>query len=51
MNDNQFKPTIGEEDVIIQSFKMTKAKKRMKIEPLQDKFNPPDSWRLSYRRG
>jgi len=31
--------------------KMTKAKKRMKIEPLQDKYNPPDSWRLSYRRG
>lgn len=31
--------------------KLSKAKKQQKIEPLFDKFNPPDSWRLSKRRG
>lgn len=31
--------------------KMTKAKKQMKIEPLYDRFNPPNSWRLSRRKG
>ncbi|KAF0682799.1 Aste57867_25098 [Aphanomyces stellatus] len=31
--------------------KLSKAKKAQKIEPLHDRFNPPDSWRLSKRRG
>ena len=31
--------------------KMTKAKRMQKIEPLHDRFNPKDSWRLSKRRG
>jgi len=31
--------------------KMTKAKRREKIEPLHDRFNPKDSWRLSKRKG
>ncbi|ETV98701.1 ATP-dependent helicase HrpA [Aphanomyces invadans] len=31
--------------------KLTKQKKAQKIEPLHDRFNPPDSWRLSKRRG
>ncbi|CAK4652169.1 unnamed protein product [Aphanomyces euteiches] len=31
--------------------KLTKAKKAQKIEPLHDRFNPQDSWRLSKRRG
>jgi ATP-dependent RNA helicase DHX8/PRP22 len=31
--------------------KMTKAKKMQKIEPLYDRFNPKDSWRLSRRKG
>jgi ATP-dependent RNA helicase DHX8/PRP22 len=31
--------------------KLSKAKKQMKIEPLFDRYNPPDSWRLSKRRG
>jgi ATP-dependent RNA helicase DHX8/PRP22 len=31
--------------------KMTKAKRMQKIEPLYDRFNPPNSWRLSKRRG
>ena len=31
--------------------RMSKAKKRMKIEPLFDKYNPPDIWRLSKRKG
>jgi ATP-dependent RNA helicase DHX8/PRP22 len=31
--------------------RMTKAKRMMKIEPLYDRFNPPNSWRLSKRRG
>mmetsp|Transcript_22618 Transcript_22618/g.33821 ORF Transcript_22618/g.33821 Transcript_22618/m.33821 type:complete len:1247 (-) Transcript_22618:260-4000(-) len=31
--------------------KMTKAKKMEKIEPLYDRFNPKDSWRLSRRKG
>ncbi|KDO26216.1 hypothetical protein SPRG_08578 [Saprolegnia parasitica CBS 223.65] len=31
--------------------KMTKQKKAQKIEPLHDRFNPKDSWRLSQRRG
>ena len=31
--------------------KMTKAKRMQKIEPLYDRFNPPDSWRLSKRKG
>jgi ATP-dependent RNA helicase DHX8/PRP22 len=30
---------------------MSKAKRRQKVEPLFDKFNPPDMWRLSKRRG
>ncbi|GMI15054.1 hypothetical protein TrLO_g4123 [Triparma laevis f. longispina] len=30
---------------------MTKAKRMEKIEPLYDRFNPPDSWRLSKRKG
>ncbi|OQS02240.1 ATP-dependent RNA helicase DHX8 [Thraustotheca clavata] len=31
--------------------RMTKQKKAQKIEPLHDRFNPKDSWRLSQRRG
>ena len=31
--------------------KLTKAKRREKIEPLFDRFNPKDSWRLSKRKG
>lgn len=31
--------------------RMSRAKKRVKIEPLFDKFNPPESWRLTKRRG
>lgn len=31
--------------------KMTKAKRLQKIEPLHDRFNPKDSWRLSRRKG
>jgi len=31
--------------------RMTKAKRMMKIEPLYDRFNPPNMWRLSRRRG
>ena len=31
--------------------KMTKAKRMEKIEPLFDRFNPADSWRLSRRKG
>ncbi|CAB9530521.1 splicing factor ATP-dependent RNA helicase [Seminavis robusta] len=31
--------------------KMTKQKRREKIEPLHDRFNPKDSWRLSKRKG
>jgi ATP-dependent RNA helicase DHX8/PRP22 len=31
--------------------KMTKQKRMEKIEPLYDRFNPPDSWRLSKRKG
>ncbi|TYZ68337.1 hypothetical protein PybrP1_000722 [[Pythium] brassicae (nom. inval.)] len=31
--------------------KLTKRKRNEKIEPLYDRFNPPDSWRLSKRRG
>lgn len=31
--------------------KMTKAKRMQKIEPLYDRFNPKDSWRLSRRKG
>lgn len=31
--------------------KMTKAKRMEKIEPLFDRFNPKDSWRLSKRKG
>lgn len=30
---------------------MTKAKRMEKIEPLYDRFNPPDAWRLSRRKG
>eukprot|EP01038_Epipyxis_sp_PR26KG_P008095 gene8095-10964_t len=30
---------------------MSKAKKNEKIEPLYDRFNPPNSWRLSRRKG
>ncbi|GAB9463862.1 ATP-dependent helicase HrpA [Globisporangium polare] len=31
--------------------KLTKRKRNEKIEPLYDRFNPPDAWRLSKRRG
>ncbi|CAM9579809.1 unnamed protein product [Ectocarpus fasciculatus] len=31
--------------------KISKAKRKEKIEPLHDKFNPKDSWRLSKRKG
>mmetsp|Transcript_25210 Transcript_25210/g.36126 ORF Transcript_25210/g.36126 Transcript_25210/m.36126 type:complete len:608 (-) Transcript_25210:287-2110(-) len=31
--------------------KMTRAKRMQKIEPLYDRFNPKDSWRLSKRKG
>jgi ATP-dependent RNA helicase DHX8/PRP22 len=31
--------------------KMTRAKRKEKIEPLHDRFNPKDSWRLSKRKG
>jgi ATP-dependent RNA helicase DHX8/PRP22 len=31
--------------------KITKAKRKEKIEPLFDRFNPKDSWRLSRRKG
>ena len=30
---------------------MSKAKRQEKIEPLYDRFNPKDSWRLSKRKG
>ena len=30
---------------------ITKAKRKEKIEPLYDRFNPKDAWRLSRRRG
>jgi ATP-dependent RNA helicase DHX8/PRP22 len=31
--------------------RLSLAKKRVKIEPLFDKFAPPDAWRLSKRMG
>eukprot|EP01041_Mallomonas_annulata_P002732 gene2732-5380_t len=31
--------------------KLSKAKRQQKIEPLFDKYNPADSWRLSKRKG
>lgn len=31
--------------------KMSKAKRQQKIEPLYDRFNPPNAWRLSKRKG
>lgn len=31
--------------------KLSKRKRNEKIEPLYDRFNPPDAWRLSKRRG
>lgn len=31
--------------------KLSKSKRQQKIEPLFDRHNPPDSWRLSKRRG
>ena len=31
--------------------KLSRAKRREKIEPLYDRFNPPDTWRLTKRRG
>ena len=31
--------------------KLSKAKKAEKIEPLYDRFNPPNAWRLSRRKG
>merc|ERR1712238_172027 len=31
--------------------KITKQKRKEKIEPLHDRFNPKDSWRLSKRKG
>ena len=30
---------------------LSTAKRRQKIEPLYDRFNPEGSWRLSKRRG
>ena len=30
---------------------LSKRKRMERIEPLYDRFNPPDSWRLSKRRG
>ena len=30
---------------------LSRRKRMEKIEPLYDRFNPPDSWRLSRRRG
>lgn len=30
---------------------LSKSKRAQKIEPLYDRFNPPDAWRLSKRRG
>ena len=30
---------------------MNKRKRMERIEPLYDRFNPPESWRLSKRRG
>ena len=31
-------------------YRMSKAKRMQKIEPLYDRFNPPGAWRLSKRR-
>ena len=31
--------------------KLSKAKRQEKIEPLYDRFNPPNAWRLSKRKG
>jgi ATP-dependent RNA helicase DHX8/PRP22 len=31
--------------------KISKAKRRVRIEPLYDRFNPPDTWRLTKRNG
>lgn len=31
--------------------KLSRAKRQQKIEPLFDRYNPPDSWRLSKRKG
>lgn len=31
--------------------KLTRAKRKEKIEPLHDRFNPKDAWRLSKRKG
>jgi ATP-dependent RNA helicase DHX8/PRP22 len=31
--------------------KITKQKRKEKIEPLFDRFNPKDAWRLSRRKG
>ena len=31
--------------------KLSRAKRQQKIEPLFDRFNPPDAWRLSKRKG
>jgi ATP-dependent RNA helicase DHX8/PRP22 len=31
--------------------KLTKAKRNEKIEPLYDRYNPPNAWRLSKRKG
>jgi len=31
--------------------KISKRKRKEKIEPLYDRFNPPNMWRLSKRRG
>jgi ATP-dependent RNA helicase DHX8/PRP22 len=30
---------------------LSKRKRQEKIEPLYDRFNPPNDWRLSRRRG
>ncbi len=35
----------------VDNSKLSKAKRRQKIEPLFDKYNPPDSWRLTKRVG
>jgi ATP-dependent RNA helicase DHX8/PRP22 len=31
--------------------KLSKAKRRVRIEPLYDRFNPPNMWRLTKRVG
>jgi ATP-dependent RNA helicase DHX8/PRP22 len=35
----------------VESGKLSKSKKAVKIEPLYDRFNPPNMWRLTKRLG